>query len=144
MIMKKILLLILLVITMLSCSVDDDLRRNPYLPDLNFSARLDLNLPQYNNLKFPGNSFIARNYGLNGFVIYNLNNDQYLAYELSDPNHILQECSILIVEGIEAKCSCDDGNRYNIITGQRIAGEGEYSLKPYRVEKLGNTLQVSN
>ena len=105
---------------------------------------MDLSLPQYNKLNYPGNSFVTRNYGLNGIVVYNLNNDQYLAFELSDPNHVLTDCSTLFVEGLEAKCSCDDGNVYSIITGQRVAGEGQYSLKPYRVERLGNVLRISN
>ncbi|WP_209309835.1 Rieske (2Fe-2S) protein, partial [Tamlana crocina] len=101
-----------------------------------FSVNFDLSLPEYNQLNFPGNKFVTRNYGINGIVIFNLNNDQYMAFELTDPNHVPQACSPLIVEGTEAVCSCGDGNKYNIITGQRIAGEGEYSLKPYRVERV--------
>ncbi len=50
-------------------------------------------------------------------LIYNLNNDQYMAFELTDPNHVPQPCSSLVVKGTEATCSCDDGNEYTIITG---------------------------
>lgn len=142
--MKHFFALFLLIFTFLGCSSDDDLRRNPYLPHLNFSVNFDLSLPEYNQLNFPGNKFVTRNYGINGIVIFNLNNDQYMAFELTDPNHVPQACSALIVEGTEAVCSCGDGNKYTIITGQRIAGEGEYSLKPYRVERVGNVLRVSN
>lgn len=142
--MKHIFLIFLLILTCLGCSSDDDLRQNPYLPHLNFSVNLDLSLPEYNQLNFPGNKYVTTNYGINGIVIFNLNNDQYLAFELSDPNHILQTCSKLLVEGTEAVCSCGDGNKYTIITGQQIAGEGEYSLKPYRVQRSGNVLQIFN
>ena len=142
--MKKLLLLISLIFICLSCSGGDDLRKNPYLPDLNFSFQLDLSMPQYNALNFPGNSFVTRNYGLNGVVIYNLNNDQYMAFELTDPNHIPQECSFLEVKGTEASCSCNDGNAYNIVTGQQVKGEGNYGLKPYRVVKSGNVLEISS
>lgn len=142
--MKKILLFICLISIYLSCSSDDELRENPYLPDLNFSFQLDLSLPQYNPLNFPGNSLVTRNYGLNGVVIYNLNNDQYMAFELTDPNHIPQECSYLMVTGTQASCSCNDGNVYSIVTGQQIKGEGNYGLKPYRVTKSGNILEVSS
>jgi hypothetical protein len=135
---------ILLIFTCLGCSGDDELRQNPYLPNLNFSLQLDLSLPEYNQLNFPGNKFVTRNYGLNGIVIYNFNNDQYMAFELTDPNHVPQACSQLSVTGTEAKCSCGDGNVYTIITGQQIAGSGEYSLKPYRVEKRGGVLRISN
>ena len=142
--LQLFLIMFTLFFTSLGCSSDDDMRRNPYLPPLNFSVNFDLSLPEYNQLNFPGNNFVTRNYGLNGIVIYNLNNDQYLAYELSDPNHIPQACSALIVEGIEAICSCEDGNRYNIITGEQVAGTGEYALQFYRIVRTGNVLQISN
>lgn len=147
--MKKPLLthiytFICLIFICLGCSGDDDLRQNPYLPDLNFTLQLDLSLPEYNQLNFPGNKFVTKNYGINGIVIYNFNNDQYMAFELTDPNHVPQPCSELIVTGIEARCSCDDGNVYTIITGQPISGAGEYALKPYRVERRGSVLQITN
>jgi hypothetical protein len=142
--MKRIIVFVSLFFLLAACSGDDEMRRNPYLPDLNFSVRFDLNLPEYNRLNFPGNEFVTRNYGLNGIVIYNLNNDQYMAFELTDPNHAPTNCSYLTVDGLEASCNCDDGNVYTIITGQQIAGEGNYSLKPYRVVRNGNVLEVSN
>lgn len=142
--MNRILSIIFLVPLLLSCSGDDQIRNNPYLPDLKFSIRLDLSLPEYNKLKFPGNHFITYNYGINGIVIFNLNNDQYMAFELTDPNHVPQECSLLTVTGTEAICSCNDGNKYTIVTGQQIAGDGQYLLKPYRVIRRGDVLEVSN
>jgi nitrite reductase/ring-hydroxylating ferredoxin subunit len=142
--MKRVLLIFPLILIFLGCSSDDDLRQNPYLPHLNFSVNFDLSLPEYNQLNFPGNKYITRNYGINGIVIFNLNNDQYLAYELTDPNHVPQACSSLTVDGTEATCSCGDGNKYTIITGQQTAGEGEYTLKPYRVQRVGSVLQISN
>lgn len=105
---------------------------------------MDLSLPEYNQLNFPGNHFTTYNYGINGIVIFNLNNDQYMAFELTDPNHVPQECSLLTVKEQEAICSCNDGNRYTIITGQQTAGEGQYLLKPYRVIRRGEILEVSN
>lgn len=142
--MKRIFLIFPVILIFLGCSSDDDLRQNPYLPHLNFSVNFDLSLPEYNQLNFPGNKYVTRNYGINGIVIFNLNNDQYLAFELTDPNHVPQACSSLTVNGTEASCSCGDGNKYTIITGQQIAGEGEYSLKPYRAQRVGGILQVSN
>lgn len=142
--MKRLFLLFPLFFTFLGCSPDDEIERNPYLPHLNFSVQFDLSLPEYNQLNFPGNKFITRNYGINGIVIYNLNNDQYLAYELTDPNLVPQPCSALEVNGLEAVSSCGEGNVYTIITGEQIAGEGEYSLKPYRAVRTGNILEISN
>ena len=142
--MKKFLYLVALSLIFIGCSSDDDQRNNPYLVDLDFAFQLDLNLPQYNNLNFPGNSFTHYNYGINGVVVYNLNNSQFMAFELTDPNHVPSSCSVLEVDGIQASCGCEDGNVYSIITGQLVEGQGEYTLKPYRVERSGNVLQISN
>lgn len=141
----KILLFIALFCSLISCSPDDEPQNNnPYLPHLSFRLNLNLSLPEYNSLNFPGNSFVTYNEGLNGIVVYNINNNLYTAFELSDPNHPLTNCSKLTVQGIIATCSCGDGNSYNILTGEISSGTGQYSLKPYRIRKSGNLLEVFN
>lgn len=143
--MPKKLFIFTMSLLLLACSDDDDFRTdNPNLVELRFTLQLDLNLPQYNNLQFPGNSFVTYNYGINGIVVYNVNNSFYTAFEMTDPNHPIRDCSTLELNGIEVTCRCDDGNTYSIITGQLIAGEGQYSLKPYRIEKIGSVLEISN
>jgi len=127
-----------------SCDPDDEIRNNPYLNEVSFRLDINLNLPEYNGLNFPGNSYSTYNYGINGVVVYNVNNNQYTAFELSDPNHALSNCSRLTLEGIIATCSCGDGNSYNILTGELSSGTGQYSLKPYRVRKSGNMIEVYN
>lgn len=141
----KNLFFLLMICSFLSCSPDDGPQtNNPYLPHLSFRLDLNLSLPQYNNLNFPGNSFVTYNQGINGIVVYNINNTQYTAFELSDPNHPLTNCSKLTVQGVIATCSCGDGNSYNIITGELTQGTGQYALKPYRIRKSGSLLEVFN
>lgn len=142
---KKISFSLLFVAILSSCTADDNERiNNPYLINTSFILDLNLNLPEYNSLNFPGNSYATYNYGINGVVVYNINNSQYTAFELSDPNHALADCSSMSVSGIIVTCNCDDENSYNILTGEITEGSGQYSLKPYRVRKSGNVLQVSN
>ena len=143
--MKKILFALVLSIPFLGCSSDDNAREsNPYLVDLNFRFQLALDLPEYNQLQFPGNSFTTYSRGIKGVVVYNINNSQYTAFELSDPNHSPNSCSAMTVSGITAKCGCADANEYNIITGEMTKGEGQYAMKPYRIERRGNTLEIYN
>lgn len=142
--LKKSLLFLVLLISFNSCNPDDEITQNPFLPEQSFRLVLNLSLPEYNNLNFPGNSFVSYNNGINGIVIYNINNSQYAAFELSDPNHSLRECSRMTVRGIIASCNCNDGNSYNILTGEISTGTGQYSMKPYRVRKSGNVLEVYN
>lgn len=142
--MKNPLFAIVMSLLFLNCSSDDEIRENPYLPNQNVNVQLDLNLPQYDRLNFPGSHVILQHVGINGIVVYNMNNTLYSAFELTDPNHPIQDCSILQVEGAEAHCSCNDGNIYDIITGQQQAGEGGYSLKQYRTERYSNIIEISN
>ncbi len=142
---RRILFLALLITLLFSCSTADENRNNnPYLVDINVNLTINLGLPEYNSLNFPGNSYTTYNYGLNGVVVYNINNSQYLAFELTDPNHPVSSCSRLTVNGLIATCDCGDGNEYNILTGEITKGEGQYALKSYRVRKSGNTLEISN
>lgn len=143
--MKKVQLYLLISLFFTACSADDNNRiNNPNLPDINFRVQLNLDLPEYNNLQFPGNSYSTYNNGVKGIVIYNINNSQYTAFELSDPNHPPNDCSAMEVDGIIARCNCEDANEYNIVTGELSKGEGQYTLKPYRIERRGNTIEVFN
>mgnify|MGYP003147723483 CR=1 FL=1 len=142
--MKKRFSFLSLFIILMACSGSDDgIRNNPNLANLNFRIQLNLNLPEYNNLQFAGNSFTTFNNGLKGIVIYNINNTQYAAFELSDPNHPPNSCSAMSVSGVIATCACEN-NKYNIATGQQTEGAGQYTMKPYRIEKIGNILEISN
>ncbi|WP_010227598.1 hypothetical protein [Gillisia marina] len=144
MISKAISFLMLLIVLTACSSNDNDRIDNPNLINVSFRLNINLNLPEYNSLNFPGNSYSTYNTGINGVVIYNINNTQFTAFELSDPNHPLNECSSLRVEGVIAKCDCNDGNSYNILTGELTNGSGQYTMKPYRITKNGNMLEVFN
>ncbi|TDN95564.1 hypothetical protein DET49_101163 [Salegentibacter sp. 24] len=143
--MKKTLFLLLFLAFFTACSPNDINKvNNPNLIDLNFRMQLNLDFPEYNDLQFPGNSYVTYNEGIKGVVVYNINNSQYTAFELSDPNHPPSNCSSMEVEGIIAHCNCEDANSYNIITGELMEGEGQYAMKPYRIEARGNIIEVYN
>jgi len=142
--MRKVFIISILFI-IISCTGDDDSNRNPFLVDIAFQSELNTNLPQFGNLNFPGNSVIVNSGGLRGFVIYNLDNSQYFAYELSDPNHSPSACSTMTVSGLTASCPCtNDINEYNIVTGQPTQGDGQFGMKAYRAIRSGNIIRVSN
>ena len=133
------------VFSLTACSGDDGPNTsNPNLPNLGVNLTLDLNLPQYNQLNFPGNSFVTGLQGIRGIVIFNIDNNQYTAFEISDPNHAPNDCSAAQIDGLTATCSCSDGNAYSIVTGQLTAGEGQYPLKPYRISRSGDQLLITN
>ncbi len=144
--MNKIVLIIVVLLTTISCDSDDSRTSNPNLIPPSFNIEVNLDLPQFNSLKFPGNSEIitTQGVGVKGIVIYNVDNTQYTAFELSDPNIAVSSCSALEINGLNAESNCGNDNVYNIVTGQQTEGEGGYPLLRYRINRQGNILFVSN
>lgn len=143
--MRVKFLSILVAFALISCKGDDNgnLDDNPFLTDPLLNLNLNLNLPEFNDLKFPGNSVILNSQGIGGIVIYNVNNDLYTAFDLSDPNHVPNSCSRMTVQGIVATCSCEDYS-YDIVTGQHQTDETKYPMQFYNVQRSGDNVFVSN
>ena len=145
--MKFKFITLCLLLILCSCKKDDGELRddNPFLIDPIVSLNLNLNLPQYNPLKFPGNSIIISQQGIKGIVIYNVNNDLYTAFDLSDPNHSPSGCSRMSIEGIVATCPCEeDDNEYDIVTGQHRTNQNAYPMQQYLARRTGDNLEISN
>ncbi len=144
--MKNKIIALFIGLAFIACKTDDDqVGDNPNLIIPIVSLTLNLNLPQFNPLKFPGNSIIINQQGIKGIVIYNVNNNLYTAFELSDPNHLPNECSKMTINGITATCPCtNDENEYDIVTGQHRDNESLFPMQQYRAERTGDNVQVFN
>ena len=130
-----------------SCSRSENYDSNcNFLLNIGIQTSLNLNLAQYNQLSFPSNPVYVPNEGNAGLIVNNTGAG-YVAFDAADPNIPFGECSILVIEGIEAVSSinCEQINRYNLLTGQPMQNpELRCSLKPYFVERIGNELFISN
>jgi len=148
--MKSLLASLLITVSLISCKSDDGgtvNNNNPFLNSPIVNISLNLNLPEYNPLRFPGNSVLINNRGIKGIVVYNLNNTLYTAFDLSDPNHIPNSCSRMDVEGIVATCPCENENgtnSYDIVTGQHQNDTEAFPMQVYRAERTGNVVTISN
>ena len=125
----------------------DKIDRNLYFTTVNFNINLNLNLPSYDDLRYTGGALRIRQGGINGLLLFNLNGNDFLAWEASCPNHALRECSKLSVNGVLAECSCEDFE-YSLATGQLLNPEENtdqhYPLLNYNVRRSGSTLIISN
>ena len=125
----------------------EPLQRNPYLVDIRFQRDLNLSLPLYNGLNYVGGSMLIPDLGINGVIIFNLNNSSYLAWEATCPNHTLRNCSSLSIEGVLAVCNCEE-YKYSLATGQIL--NPNKNLNPpqnllfYQIQNLNGTLRVFN
>lgn len=147
----KLLCFFGVIIMCLSCSKEDNaiIINNPHLPEYTFDTGdlINTNLPQFSDLKFPGNyiTLTQDGYGINGITLYFSGNNNYSAFEMTDPNHKIETCSSLEVDGTTATCNCEDGNSYEIISGSMRKGtQGQYTLKRYLIEVNGAIIRIYN
>ena len=124
-----------------------DIDRNPYLSYVNFNFSLNLNLPAYDNLRYAGGGLDISQGGINGLLVFNLNGNDFMAWEATCPNHPIRDCSDLSITGVLAECACE-GFEYSLATGQLLNPKEEtknpYPMLFYNVRRSGNTLQISN
>lgn len=137
--MKKLILFFSVGLLFLSCSPSEFRSQNPYLPDYAVSFDINLNLPSYIQLQYPGNAKLIYGYGINGIIVLNTGSG-FLAYEATCANHEITSCSALHLNGVEAICDCDD-LVYNLFLG---IADAPYPLKQYRVIDNGGILTIYN
>jgi len=116
--MKKLLFLLFISCLFSGCSDNGFNNNNPFIPNFRFSADININLPSYNILNFPGNSvYIPPQIGgVRGLIVFN-SGSGFLAYDAACPNQAITSCSTLVTNGgINAVCPCDDES-YNLFTG---------------------------
>ena len=146
--MKKYFLLLLLFPLLFGCSTNSPNNNNPYLPNYTVNVEINMNLPQYSDLKFVSNGVYIPNQGVRGIIVFNMGSG-YNAFDAACPNQSLSSCSTMTFKKIDDQridkttvvCPCDNAE-YSLFSGQS-AGK-QYPLKQYRVEVVGNLLRVYN
>lgn len=138
----KRLILVLVLCTALSCHKNDLVNNNPYIQNVSFSKEINMNLPSYNALNFVSNPILITDpgVGVQGIIVMKAGVSDYRAWEASCPIQYPTPCSRLTINGVNAKCSCDN-KEYSIYTGD---GGQRYPMKAYRVEISGSVLRVYN
>ncbi len=136
--MKRFLIL-MLTFALLSCSRDNNVNNCNFLLDVNVSAAINLNLPQFSSLQVTGSVVKLEGQGNAGIILVRRNSDTLIAWDGADPNQPLSSCSPLTIVGINAVSNCGQDIEYNLLTGQSIGqNQQPCTLKAYRVEFVGN------
>ena len=133
--MKKFILILLLFGILIGCSDDKGRTVNPYLPNYAFSFIVNMNLPLYSGLVSPVNPIRITDSASNiTIIVMRVSGNDFRAWDANCPNQYPTPCSLMTVSSPNAKCGCEDFE-YSLFTG---IGGGDYSMKPYYVEVLGN------
>ncbi len=141
---KMIKKLALLCITICFFSCFEDTGNNDVLPFVSVNESINLNLPQYIDLQVPG-AWVYTAGGINGIIVYNINNTQYKAYERSCPHLAPSSCSQMVVQdNIKMVCTCDD-SEFNILNGAPLTEGITNFAREYLVTNVdGAVLRITN
>ncbi|OUR94794.1 hypothetical protein A9Q87_03400 [Flavobacteriales bacterium 34_180_T64] len=141
----KYLFLSIILIILSSCSKSDSSNNCNFLVNAGVNASVNLNLPEFSQLQFTSSSVYIPNQGNGGIIVINTGGGNFRAWDATDPNHMVSNCSILEIVGAEGICGCEDANTYSLFSGQSLNNPQPCGLKEYRVSSIGNnTYSITN
>lgn len=136
------MLSLLFLTALISCtksSIENDL-----LPNITVNETVNLNLPKFINLQVPGGSAYISG-GVNGIVIYKLNNNEFKAFDRACPHLPVSSCTQMVIKNtIKLVCPCDD-SEFNILNGSPLTEGITHYAREYLVTVFNaNTLRITN
>lgn len=139
--MKKIGVLILVLVFLISCK-DDYTDGNSYLPNVPVNFSINLLLSEGNKLLVAG--FDTFDKGVNGVIVFN-NGLTYSAFDLACPHITPQGCSKMTFSqsDLYMVCPCD-GEEFSKIDGSPQNPEIRQAARSYIVTKIGDVLYIRN
>ena len=137
--MRQLLILFSFITVTYSC-------KNQYegIPNINVDIYINIQDPKHQNLSGMG-SWIYVNGGSKGIIIFNLDNEKFLAYERHCPYDPENSCSRVSVDetdlfAIDSCCL----SKYQLLNGSIVDGPGSLPLKGYNSSFDGNIIHVWN
>ena len=120
--------------------------KNQYegIPNVNVNVFINIQNPQYQSLSGMG-SWAYVEGGSKGIIVFNLDNDNFLAYERHCPYQPENTCSKISVDetnlfAVDTCCS----SKYQLIDGSAIDGPATLPLKRYNTSFDGNIINIWN
>ncbi len=114
-------------------------------PRVYVNLHLPLNLPQYEQLAFPGSLYTYKNEGFQGRGVYILHcpdGERFKAYDATCPQHLPDRPVSLTLEGFEAVCPfCS--TRYDLLNSGMEEG-GRHRLQEYKCRYNSPVLSVKS
>ena len=120
--------------------------KNQYqgIPNVNVDVCIYIQDPSYQNLAGIG-SWAYVEGGSKGIVVYNLDNETYLAYERHCPYEPENTCSQVSIDDsnffLEDTCCT---SKYQLVDGSVVSGPASLPLKAYRTSFDGNIIRIWN
>ena len=120
--------------------------RPQYIPYVPVNIYLDLNLPSYNALQFPGQAILVNNEGSRGIYIYRLSMDEFVALDRHSTFDVDLGCKVTLdpdntILRDDTTCSM---SQWSMLDGTVLQGPASLPLHRYRTTLDGPSLHVFN
>ena len=127
---------------LLQSSCEQNNQNIPYVP-VNFD--LNLNLPSYNSLNYPGEHLILQG-GSKGIVVYRYTTDEFVVLDRHSTFDVTQGCNVTVEsDGITLTDDNDCSNsKWIVLDGSVMQGPATLSLHRYRTNWNPPILHVYN
>jgi len=137
--MKKIILLLAVSLTFLSCGKSGDA-----IPDVavNFSAALTD--PRVSALNVPGGAVLIAGYGVAGLILYREADGSYAAYDRCSSYMPQNHCAVTLDSG---NFTCTDpcsGSKFSLIDGTPVKAPATKALRSYNIVVSNFEVYVTN
>jgi nitrite reductase/ring-hydroxylating ferredoxin subunit len=105
---------------------------------------INLNLPEYNNLRTDG-GYVQINGGVRGIIVYRVNSSSYVAYDRNCSYRPNEACATVNVHnsGLYMEDPCC-GSSFNFSDGNPSGGPAWRPLVSYRTQYSGLTVTISS
>jgi hypothetical protein len=137
--MKKIIILVLSLLSLSSCTDSDDYIQNVYV-----NIEVPVNQPEYSDLDAIGNSIFITG-GVKGIIIYHANVNDYRAFDRNCSFEPSTQCAqIDSINSTIASCNCCSSKFLIDQNGITANGPALRSLKEYYTSFSGGILKIKN
>lgn len=137
--MKKIVLLIAITITFLSCG-----KGGEAIPNVAVNFQASISDPRLSALNVPGGSVFISGYGVAGLILYREADDTYAAYDRCSTYNPQNHCAVTLDAGgftVSDPCST---SKFSLIDGSPVKGPATRALKSYYIDVSNQEIYVSN
>ena len=137
--MKKIIILVLSLLSLSSCTDSDDYIQNVYV-----NIEVPVNQPEYSDLDAIGNSIFITG-GVKGIIIYHANVNDYRAFDRNCSFEPSTQCAYIdSINSTIASCNCCSSKFLIDQNGITANGPALLPLKEYYTVLSGKILRISN
>jgi nitrite reductase/ring-hydroxylating ferredoxin subunit len=137
--MKKLILLIAVSITWLSCG-----KEGSVIPNVQVSFQAAINDPRLSALNVPGGAVLINGYGVAGLILYREADDTYACYDRCSSYMPQNHCAVTLDPG---NFTCTDpcsGSKFSLFDGSPVKAPATRSLKSYNIDVSNSEIYVSN